>query len=138
NEVDFANQVRIQINKAISTCNERGAFIHREQKRREESSNRAPRIDIGQSSVVTGTAFNSYQDELDKVIYKRYGDGRLKIERLSGKSLPLECCFINLGIINHIRDSDTRSASNKSEAVSMFSLPARLKVNAPLQLLQLV
>ncbi|KAJ9615428.1 hypothetical protein H2200_001503 [Cladophialophora chaetospira] len=47
NEVDFANKVRIQINKAITKCNERGAFIHREHKRREESSNRAQKSCVG-------------------------------------------------------------------------------------------
>ncbi|KAK5454687.1 hypothetical protein LTR55_012126 [Exophiala xenobiotica] len=41
NEMDIANKVRIRINKAIATCNERGGFIYREQKRREESRNPA-------------------------------------------------------------------------------------------------
>ncbi|KAK7883374.1 hypothetical protein LTR67_011298 [Exophiala xenobiotica] len=77
--------------------------------------------------------------QIDEAIQKRYNDGRRMVERLSGKSLPLECCFVNLGIINHIRDSDTRMASNKSitgqvtKPVSMFSLAARLKVEAPLE-----
>lgn len=138
NEMDFDNEVRIQINKAIATCNERGTFIHREQKRREESRNRAQRIDLDKLPVVTGAAFNSYQDTLDEAIRKRYEDGRLKIERLSGRLLPLECCFINLGIINHIPDGEIRSASNEeggnlTKGVSKFSLSARLKVNIPHQ-----
>ncbi|KAK5203293.1 hypothetical protein LTR41_010936 [Exophiala xenobiotica] len=54
--------------------------------------------------------------QIDEVIRKRYDDGRLKIECLSGKSLPLKSCFVNLGIINHVRDSDSRLASNKSDA----------------------
>ena len=59
------------------------------------------------------------------------------MERSSGKSHPLEYCFVNLGIINHVRDSDTRLARNKSdpgevtEPVSRFSLTARLKIEAP-------
>lgn len=73
------------------------------------------------------------------MIQERYNDGRLKIERLSGQSLPLEYCFVNLGIIEHVRDRDTRLASNESvpgkvfEPVSRFSLAARLKVEAPLE-----
>ncbi|KAK5290627.1 hypothetical protein LTR99_011028 [Exophiala xenobiotica] len=41
NEMDLADKTRIRINKAITTCNERGAIIYREQKRREEFRNRA-------------------------------------------------------------------------------------------------
>ena len=41
-EMDITSKVQIRINKAITACNERGTSIYREQKRREESRNRAP------------------------------------------------------------------------------------------------
>ncbi|KAK5263126.1 hypothetical protein LTR96_011449 [Exophiala xenobiotica] len=76
---------------------------------------------------------SSKLDELDKAIRRRYDDGRLRIERLSRQSLPLGCCFINLAIIHHTRDSDTRSESDLTEPVSKFSLAARLKANVPVK-----
>lgn len=71
------------------------------------------------------------------MIQKRYNDGRLKVERLSGKSLSVEHCFINLSIVDHVRDSDARVVSSKPDRsedtvrLSRFSLAARLKVEAP-------
>jgi len=41
NEIDVTHKIRIRIDKANTTCNERGVSIYREQRRREVSRNRA-------------------------------------------------------------------------------------------------
>lgn len=97
--------------------------------------------DIHQGNVVninrdSNSNTPSYS-QIDEVVRRTYADGRLNVERLSGKSLPLEYCFVNLGIIDHVRDSDTGLTSNESgrkevaEQQSRFSLAVRLKVETP-------
>ncbi|XDG03782.1 hypothetical protein ABKA04_003397 [Annulohypoxylon sp. FPYF3050] len=57
---------------------------------------------------------------------KIYTEERLKIERLSSNEpLPMEQCYINLGILSQHGEEDT---TNKS---SLFSLTMRLKVETP-------
>ena len=79
--------------------------------------------------------------EIDHAVRNCYlRDGCLTIDRLSGKTLPMERCFINLGIVDHIRDGDMKGVDDDSDGnsdtghhLSKFSLDARLKVETPSQ-----
>ncbi|KAH6971507.1 hypothetical protein BKA56DRAFT_677610 [Ilyonectria sp. MPI-CAGE-AT-0026] len=55
---------------------------------------------------------------------------RLKVERLSGKPLSMDQCYINLAIAEH---SSHRKQSDTKHQSSPFSLLARLKVETPHQ-----
>ena len=80
-------------------------------------------------------------DEIDHAVCNNYlRDGCLTINRLSGKNLPMERCFINLGIVDHVRDGDVKGVDDGSDRnsdtghhLSKFSLDARLKVETPPQ-----
>ena len=60
------------------------------------------------------------------------GGGRLMVERLSGKALSMDQCYINLAVVQHADEqaniSDKKTASHQS---SPFSLLARLKLETP-------
>lgn len=59
--------------------------------------------------------------------------GLLEIKRLSGDLLEMECCYINLVIVEHSGDDTTKqSYSNNTERnPSAFTLFSRLKVKEP-------
>ena len=59
-----------------------------------------------------------------------YTRTRLKIERLSGESLPLDQCYINLAIVEQSGRGASRSQEGDART-SPFSLFARQKVEAP-------
>ncbi|KAH6997421.1 armadillo-type protein [Ilyonectria destructans] len=62
--------------------------------------------------------------------YYLQDERRLKVERLSGKPLSMDQCYVNLAIVehsSHLKQSDTKHQS------SPFSLLARLKVETPHQ-----
>lgn len=66
--------------------------------------------------------------------YYLQDERRLKVERLSGKPLSMEQCYINLAIIeysNHREPSNDRRDTEQQS--SPFSLLARLKVETPHQ-----
>lgn len=65
---------------------------------------------------------------------KHYTPERLKIERLSGDTLPIDRCYINLAIV--VENKDSRHPKEGSDEdvgprTSPFSLAARLKVETP-------
>ena len=67
----------------------------------------------------------------DLMIREYYTEGRrLKIERLSGKALPMSQCYINLAIIQHRTDRDSKGAAGEVNS-SPFSLFARLNIIDP-------
>ena len=82
---------------------------------------------------------NSLLEEADAWICNRqYTTERLKIERLSGETLPIAQCYINLAIVEHANDVRDRSKGRSQEEKeggtatlsSPFSLAARLKIEA--------
>ncbi|KAJ0268686.1 hypothetical protein COL940_013154 [Colletotrichum noveboracense] len=63
---------------------------------------------------------------------KHYNKDRLRIERLSGDTLPMDKCYINLSLIESPRDNDSKQRSGDHTLQSdQFSLAARLKVETP-------
>jgi hypothetical protein len=80
-------------------------------------------------------------NEINYTVRNNYlRDGCLTIDRLLGKTLPMKRCFINLGIVNHIRDGDIKGVNDDLDRnsatgyhLSKFSLDARLKVETPPQ-----
>ena len=78
--------------------------------------------------------------QIDAAIQQAYRGGQLRVERLAGKSLSLEDCFVNLCIVDHKRDNHRQLSVETSDAdvdsdgdgqLSQFSLAARLKVTTP-------
>ncbi|KAK9444494.1 armadillo-type protein [Metarhizium brunneum] len=71
---------------------------------------------------------------------KHYADGRLKIERLSGESLPMEQCYINLAIVEKPnKNTDCTGKESQSDSApqsSPFSLLTRQKVETPDETIQ--
>ncbi|KAH7174213.1 uncharacterized protein B0J16DRAFT_309637 [Fusarium flagelliforme] len=81
-------------------------------------------------TIRTGTPLG----KADAWIWEEYYDKqRLRIERLSGDSLEMSQCYINLALveIQKVRNSET-----KPEGPSPFSLTERLKLEAPHKNLQ--
>ena len=67
----------------------------------------------------------------DLMIREYYTEGRrLKIERLSGKALPMSQCYINLAIIQHRMEWSSNEADGEQNS-SPFSLFTRLKIIDP-------
>ena len=67
----------------------------------------------------------------DLMIREYYTQGnRLKIERLSGKALPMSQCYINLAIIQHRTDRSSKGAAGEQDS-SPFSLFTRLNIIEP-------
>ncbi|KID83128.1 nacht nucleoside triphosphatase [Metarhizium guizhouense ARSEF 977] len=71
----------------------------------------------------------------DARIRDTYTDGRLKIERLSGESLPMEQCYINLAIVaKSSKNADCTGRGSQGVSASQsspFSLFTRQKVKTP-------
>ncbi|KAK4206044.1 hypothetical protein QBC37DRAFT_301588, partial [Rhypophila decipiens] len=72
---------------------------------------------------------------------KCYTEDRLRIERLSGKELPMDRCYINLAIVEGTSENADRSKKESEEKdaalqSSPFSLSARLKVETPDKIIQ--
>ncbi|RSL69726.1 hypothetical protein CEP54_002125 [Fusarium duplospermum] len=59
-----------------------------------------------------------------------YGRGQLNIERLSRQLVPMEQCYINLGIIHQLGE---RPINPPGPQTSEFSLQRRLKVEGPIE-----
>jgi hypothetical protein len=82
---------------------------------------------------------NSLLEEADAWICNRhYTAERLEIERLSGKTLPMAQCYINLAIVENANDRDRSKGISQEEEEggiaplsSPFSLAARLRIEAP-------
>ncbi|KAI1506278.1 hypothetical protein F5X99DRAFT_415518 [Biscogniauxia marginata] len=70
---------------------------------------------------------------------EHYTEESLKIQRLSDEPLPMEQCYINLAIVEQLREnthcSDDRPTDTASQPLP-FSLPSRLKVETPDKKLQ--
>ena len=67
----------------------------------------------------------------DLMIREYYTQGRrLEIERLSGKALPMNQCYINLAIIQHRAGRSSKGAAGEQNS-SPFSLFTRLKIIDP-------
>ncbi|KAK1634574.1 hypothetical protein BDP81DRAFT_482391 [Colletotrichum phormii] len=63
---------------------------------------------------------------------KHYNKERLKIERLSGDILPIDQCYINLALIETLRENNSKQKSEDySQQPSPFSLASRIKVELP-------
>ncbi|KAF6809164.1 peptidaseCc14 [Colletotrichum musicola] len=63
---------------------------------------------------------------------KHYNKDRLRIERLSGNTLPMDQCYINLALVETPRDNDSKQRSGDDPLQSEhFSLAARLKIETP-------
>ncbi|KAJ5881913.1 uncharacterized protein N7529_000585 [Penicillium soppii] len=67
---------------------------------------------------------------MDKELKKYYeADNRLKIERLSGKMLPMDLCYINLTIVEQTTEKIGISKNaGGAKAASLFSLATRVGV----------
>ncbi|KAH8878672.1 hypothetical protein GQ53DRAFT_81806 [Thozetella sp. PMI_491] len=80
----------------------------------------------------------SLLDEADEWIRKKhYTPDRLKIERLSSDSLPMDQCYINLAIVEQTSKSAGRSGGDAAHPSSPFSLLARQKVETPDEKIQI-
>ena len=67
----------------------------------------------------------------DLMLREYYTEGRrLKIERLSGKALPMSQCYINLAIIQHRTGRSSEGAAGEQDS-SPFSLFTRLNIIEP-------
>ena len=67
----------------------------------------------------------------DLMLREYYTEGRrLKIERLSGKALPMSQCYINLAIIKRRTERSSEGAAGEQES-SPFSLFTRLNIIDP-------
>ena len=67
----------------------------------------------------------------DLMIREYYTEGRrLRIERLSGKALPMSQCYINLAIIKHRTEQSSKGAAGEQNS-SPFLLFTRLKIIDP-------
>ncbi|KAF6803002.1 peptidase C14, partial [Colletotrichum musicola] len=63
---------------------------------------------------------------------KHYNKDRLRIERLSGNTLPMDQCYINLALVETPRDNDLKQRSGDDPLQSEhFSFAARLKIETP-------
>ncbi|KAJ5496705.1 hypothetical protein N7463_008692 [Penicillium fimorum] len=68
----------------------------------------------------------------DVQLHKYYSErGRLEIRRLSGDLLDMNQCYINLAIIEHIREAEKQASDDRKMEQSAFTLFSRLKVQAP-------
>ncbi|KAH8884294.1 hypothetical protein GQ53DRAFT_797897 [Thozetella sp. PMI_491] len=80
---------------------------------------------------------NSLLEEADAWIRDQvYTKDRLEIQRLSGNSLPMDQCYINLAIVEQPRESASHSEGRSEEGdtapqPSPFSLLSRQKVETP-------
>ncbi|OQE13653.1 hypothetical protein PENFLA_c045G03245 [Penicillium flavigenum] len=63
--------------------------------------------------------------------YNHYTADRLEIERLSGETLSMEQCYINLAIVEQPGEIESRLDEGDAQRSSPFSLAARLKVETP-------
>ncbi|KAM3483513.1 hypothetical protein MY8738_003056 [Beauveria namnaoensis] len=71
-------------------------------------------------------------EQADKLIReKHYTTDRLKIERLSGRPLAMDQCYINLAIVEQSGQDAARSKKERETAPSPFSILDRQKVEAP-------
>ncbi|KGQ06538.1 Protein NLRC3 [Beauveria bassiana D1-5] len=71
-------------------------------------------------------------EQADKLIReKHYTTDRLKIERLSGRPLAMDQCYINLAIVEQSGQDAARSKKGRETAPSPFSILDRQKVEAP-------
>ncbi|KAM3526335.1 hypothetical protein MY4038_006891 [Beauveria bassiana] len=71
-------------------------------------------------------------EQADKLIReKHYTTDRLKIERLSGRPLAMDQCYINLAIVEQSGQDAARSKKERETAPSSFSILDRQKVEAP-------
>ncbi|EJP62258.1 peptidase C14 [Beauveria bassiana ARSEF 2860] len=71
-------------------------------------------------------------EQADKLIReKHYTTDRLKIERLSGRPLAMDQCYINLAIVEQSDQDAARSKKGRETAPSPFSILDRQKVEAP-------
>ena len=67
----------------------------------------------------------------DLMLREYYTEGRrLKIERLSGKALPMSQCYINLAIIQRRTERTSKGAAGEQDS-SPFSLFTRLNITDP-------
>ncbi|KAF6809165.1 hypothetical protein CMUS01_13739 [Colletotrichum musicola] len=70
----------------------------------------------------------------DVLLDKHYTGARLTIKRLSGEELPMDQCYINLAIVEHVQakmPQDELEAKDSAPKSSPFSLFARLNVETP-------
>ncbi|GKZ98543.1 hypothetical protein AnigIFM59636_003533 [Aspergillus niger] len=67
----------------------------------------------------------------DWIRYNHYTADRLEIERLSGETLSMEQCYINLAIVEQPGEIESRSEEEDAQRSSPFSLAARLNVEIP-------
>ncbi|KAI0414058.1 ARM repeat-containing protein [Xylaria grammica] len=70
----------------------------------------------------------------DWIIQHRYTLDKLKIERLSGREMPIDQCYINLAIVEQPGSGGPQpgeESENSSAQSSQFSLTTRLKVEKP-------
>ncbi|KAF1733672.1 Protein NLRC3 [Beauveria bassiana] len=71
-------------------------------------------------------------EQADKLIReKHYTTDRLKVERLSGRPLAMDQCYINLAIVEQSGQDAARSKRERETAPSPFSILDRQKVEAP-------
>ncbi|KAM0737944.1 hypothetical protein ACQRIT_007948 [Beauveria bassiana] len=71
-------------------------------------------------------------EQADKLIReKHYTTDRLKIERLSGRPLAMDQCYINLAIVEQSGQDAARSKKERETAPSPFSILDRQKLEAP-------
>ncbi|GIC94571.1 uncharacterized protein Aud_001900 [Aspergillus udagawae] len=71
----------------------------------------------------------------DWIRYNHYTPDRLEIERLSGETLSMEQCYINLALVEQLGDIESHSEEGDAQP-SPFSFAARLKVETPEKNLQ--
>lgn len=75
---------------------------------------------------------NSVLEDADAWIrINHYTDEMLKIERISGETLPMDQCYINLAMVKHVDNASNRSKDRDTAQSSPFSLTARLKIEMP-------
>jgi len=67
-----------------------------------------------------------YADFLVREYYRR---GRLEIRRLSGDLLDMAQCYINLSVIQHTRENDKQTSSDREARHSAFTLFSRMNVH---------
>ncbi|GKZ26826.1 hypothetical protein AbraIFM66951_005023 [Aspergillus brasiliensis] len=67
----------------------------------------------------------------DWIRCNHYTPDRLEIERLSGETLPIEQCYINLAPVEQPGEIESRIGEGGAQRSSPFSLAARLKIETP-------
>ncbi|KAK2601829.1 hypothetical protein QQS21_004612 [Conoideocrella luteorostrata] len=78
------------------------------------------------NSVITPSLIK----QADQKVKECYYNQRLRVERLSGESLSMDQCYINLAIVEHNRQTSSQTIRAKATA-SPFSLFSRQKVETP-------